>query len=87
MHESLLAPAPEPEPAGVMGSRMGAGGAARPTWTSQFDALVTKNMRQHQSRAASLLVIIAAPAGGGLLVELLRGQGAVFFRQSLLHRS
>ena len=78
MHESLLAPAPEPEPAGVMGSRMGAGGAARPTWTSQFDALVTKNMRQLQSRAASLLVIIAAPAGGGLLVELLRGQVAKY---------
>jgi hypothetical protein len=43
-------------------------------WQCQFDALVRKNLHQLQSRIASLLVILLAPAGGGLLVELVRGQ-------------
>lgn len=43
-------------------------------WGCQFDALVRKNLHQLQSRVASLLVILLAPGGSGLLVELVRGQ-------------
>ena len=59
---------------GVMGSTVVNERSAWSAWQCQFDALCVKNLQQTQARFASLMVILFAPAGTGLLVELLRGQ-------------
>lgn len=77
LDQSIEGPVAAPLPSnggGVMGAAVVAQRTACSAWHCQFDALVRKNLHQLQSRLPSLMVILLAPAGGGLLVELLRGQ-------------
>jgi hypothetical protein len=44
------------------------------TWCCQFEALAFKNVHYVKARLGGMAVVLTAPAGGVLLVELLRGQ-------------